>query len=162
MRLRRLLAGAAGGIGLAAVANRALSATARPPGAPLGRDTKTYRWRGFDVSYTEAGKPSDPDLVLLHGVNVAGSSAEFSPVIDALAEDFHVVAPDLPGFGLSDHPPLMYSPSLYVTFVGDFLRDLADDPVVVASSLTGAYAAMAVGDDERDGEDASVRELVLV
>ena len=159
MRLRRLAAGVAGGLGLAAVANRALSERARTPRSPLGRATKTYRWRGFDVSYTEAGKPSNPDLVLLHGVNAAASSAEFAATFDALAEDFHVVAPDLPGFGLSDRPPLLYSPSLYETFVADFLRDQSEDAVVVGSGLTGAYAAMAVADDER-GLDVS--ELVLV
>ncbi len=157
MRLRTLLTGLAGGVGLTALANRAIGSRARTLRPPLGRATEVYRWRGFDISYTEAGDPDDPDLLLLHGVNAAGSSAEFAPVFDELAEDYHVIAPDLPGFGLSDRPPLMYSASLYVTFVEDIARDLTEDATVVASSLTGAYAAMAAERGEAD-----VSELVLV
>ncbi|MFD1512142.1 alpha/beta fold hydrolase [Halomarina rubra] len=157
MRLRNLLYGAVAGLGVTAATNRVLAGQASTPHTPLGRATQTYRWRGFDVSYTEAGDPDDPDLVLLHGVNAAGSSAEFVPVFDALAEDYHVLAPDLPGFGLSDRPPLMYSASLYETFVTDFLRDAATDATVVGSSLTSAYVATAATNDAVD-----VRELVLV
>jgi len=156
MKLRNLLVGAGLGVGAVAGANRLLASRADTPSPPLGRATEAYRWRGFDISYTEAGDPSDPDLLLLHGINAAGSSAEFEACFDDLAGDYHVVAPDLPGFGLSDRPPLMYSPSLYVTFVADLIRDLTENPTVVASSLTGAYTAMAV-----DG-GAAVEELVLV
>lgn len=157
MRYRNLLYGLAAGVGATAVANKALGDRASTPHTPLGRATQTYRWRGFDVSYTEAGDPEDPDLVLIHGVNAAGSSAEFVECFDALAEDYHVIAPDLPGFGLSDRPPLMYSASLYETFVTDFLRDLSEDATVVGSSLSSAYVAKAATDDA-----VSVCELVLV
>ncbi|MFC7155394.1 alpha/beta fold hydrolase [Halomarina halobia] len=155
MRLRTLLTGTAAGAGLLAAVNRTLSSRAKTLRPPLGRATEGYRWRGFDVSYTEAGDPDAPDLLLLHGVNAAASSAEFEAVFDALAEDYHVIAPDLPGFGLSDRPPLMYSASLYSTFVADFARDVTDRPTVVASSLSGAYAAQAA-------ETVDFEELVLV
>lgn len=155
MRLRTLLAGTVGGLGLAAAANRTLSSRATRPHPPLGRATENYRWRGFDVSYTEAGDPEDPDLLLLHGINAAGTSAEFAAVFDDLASDHHVIAPDLPGFGLSDRPPLLYSPSLYVTFITDFVDDVTDDPSVVASSLVGAYTTMAT-------ETSEFRELFLI
>ena len=157
MRIRNLLLGAVAGLGATAAGNRLLSGRASTPHTPLGRATQTYRWRGFDVSYTEAGDPDDPDLVLFHGINAAASSAEFVPVFDALAEEYHVLAPDLPGFGLSDRPPLMYSASLYETFVTDFLRDASEDTTVVASSLSSAYVARAVEEGDLD-----VRELVLV
>ncbi|MFC6938866.1 alpha/beta fold hydrolase [Salinirubellus sp. GCM10025818] len=155
MRLRTALAGVGIGLGAAALANRALR---REPGElepPLGREPETYRWRGVDVAYTEAGDPDDPDLLLLHGMNAAASSHEFRHVVDALAEDYHVLAPDMPGFGHSDRPPLLYSGSLYVTFVTDFARDLTEDATVLASSLSGAYAA-------RAAESVEFRSLVLV
>lgn len=155
MRLRRLLAGTVGGIGLVAATNRVLTQSADQLRAPLGRSTEEYRWRGFDISYTEAGNPDDQDLLLLHGLNAAGSSAEFAAVFDDMSSDYHVIAPDLPGFGHSDRPPLLYSPSLYVTFITDFIRDVATEPRVVGSSLTGAYATMAA-------ETADVSALVLV
>jgi len=155
MKLRNVLVAGAGAAGAVAAVNRSLRREEIDP--PLGREQETYRWRGFDVSYTEAGDPEDPDLVLLHGVNAAASSHEFRYVIDDLAENYHVLAPDLPGFGGSDRPPLVYSGSLYATFVGEFLADTAVDPTVVASSLTGAYAAVAARD-----EGLRLRELVLI
>ncbi|MFB6184383.1 MAG: alpha/beta fold hydrolase [Haloarculaceae archaeon] len=155
MKLRNVLAAAAGSVGVAAVTNRALAASADGLAVPLEGSHERYRWRGFDVAYTEAGDPTDPDLVLVHGVNAAASSHEFREVFDALAEEYHVVAPDLPGFGHSDRPALLYSAPLYVTFLRDVLDDVAEDPAVVASSLSGAYAAKAA-------EDASVDRLLLV
>ena len=154
MSLKRLLGRTAAGLGAVAVGNAALRADPDDFEAPLGRPTKTYRWRGFDVAYTEAGDPANPDLLLLHGINAAGSSHEFRYVVDALAETYHVVAPDLPGFGHSDRPPLLYSGSLHVAFVGDFARELTDEPTVVASSLSAAYVAAA--------EDVSATEFVLI
>ena len=155
MKLRTLLAGAAGAVGATALANRAIAGAAGdlPPGL-LG-DEGTYRWRGMDVAYAELGDPEDPDLVLFHGVNAAGSNREFDGIAADLAEEYHVLAPDLPGFGRSDRPPLVYSASLYQGFVTDFLRDLTDEPIVLGSSLTGAYAASAA-------RDVDVSRLVLV
>jgi len=162
-KLRKLLAGGIVAAGATAAANRLLASQVRELAPPLGRATDLYRWRGFDVAYTEAGDPDDPDLLLVHGVNAVGSSAEFSRVVDALAADYHVLAPDLPGFGLSDRPPLVYSASLYTTFVREFVRDLTEDPVVVASGLSGAYAATVAAESEReDGDDGRTSELVLV
>jgi len=155
MEFKRLLSATAVGLGSVAAANRTLRNGPEELSPPLGRPLSTYRWRGFDVAYTEAGDPDDPDLLLLHGINAAGSSHEFRYVVDALAEKYHVVAPDLPGFGHSDRPPLLYSGSLYVTFVGDFLEDVTDEPRVLASSLSAAYAAVAA-------EDSAVDELGLV
>jgi len=160
--IRKLLAGVAGGAGLAAIANRLLAGRAGTLEPPLGRATDLYRWRGFDTAYTEAGDPDAPDLVLVHGINAAGSSAEFERVVDDLAEDYHVLAPDLPGFGLSDRPPLIYSPSLYETFLAEFLRDRTEDPIVVGSGLSGAYLASVVADGEAGETDIQVARLVLV
>jgi len=57
---------------------------------------------GLKIFYREAGDPSKPTLVLLHGFPT--SSHMFRHLIPALADQFHVVAPDYPGFGLSDAP----------------------------------------------------------
>lgn len=145
MRLRRLLAGAVGTAATAELLDRGLRAKAGELPPALAGAQETYRWRGFDVAYTEAGDPDRPDVVCLHGVHAAASSREFAGVFDALAEDYHVLAPDLPGFGRSDRPPVAYTSSLYESFVTDFVRDVADDPVVVGSSLSGAWATTAAG-----------------
>jgi len=128
--------------------------------SPLDGDDGTFRWRGMDVAYTEAGDPDDPDLVLLHGANAAGSAGEWREAFDDLAAEHHVVAPDLPGFGRSDRPPLRYSAALYEDFVRDFLADF-DRPAVVASSLSAAYAAAAV-DDGSTTDGVEIRGFVAV
>ncbi len=57
---------------------------------------------GVTVFYREAGPAHAPTLVLLHGFPSA--SHQFRELIPLLADRFHVVAPDLPGFGQSDLP----------------------------------------------------------
>lgn len=134
---------ALGGVGAASLVNRTLTASAGDLLPALDGRQKTYRWRGFDVAYTEAGDPDDPDVLLLHGVHAAASAQEFSQIFDMLAEDHHVIAPDLPGFGRSDRPPLSYSASLYTSFVVDFAEDRTENADCVASSLSGSYATLA-------------------
>lgn len=63
---------------------------------------KTVTVDGLSVFYREAGDPTNPKLVLLHGF--PASSHQYRNLISALAGHFHVVAPDYPGFGNSDLP----------------------------------------------------------
>ena len=151
MKLRNLLGSAALGVGAVAAINTGLQYEGELE-SPLDGDDGTFRWRGMNVAYTEAGDPDDRTLVLLHGINAAGSSGEWRAVFDDLAADYHVVAPDFPGYGRSDRPPLRYSAALYEDFVHDFLAEF-DEPAVVASSLSAAYAAAAV--DDADGVELS-------
>jgi pimeloyl-ACP methyl ester carboxylesterase len=55
---------------------------------------------GVGIFYREAGSPSAPNLLLLHGFPSA--SHMFRDLIPLLADRYHIVAPDLPGFGQSD------------------------------------------------------------
>jgi pimeloyl-ACP methyl ester carboxylesterase len=57
---------------------------------------------GIKVFYREAGRPDAPALLLLHGFPSAGHM--FRELIPLLSDRFHIVAPDLPGFGQSDMP----------------------------------------------------------
>ena len=57
---------------------------------------------GIQIAYREAGNPSHPKLVLLHGW--PSSSHQYRELIPAMADRFHVIAPDYPGFGDSDTP----------------------------------------------------------
>ena len=57
---------------------------------------------GRKVFYREAGDPDAPSLLLLHGFPT--SSHMFRDLIPLLADRYHVIAPDLPGFGFSDAP----------------------------------------------------------
>ncbi|MBU3078772.1 alpha/beta hydrolase [Sphingomonas sp. XMGL2] len=57
---------------------------------------------GMTIFYREAGTTGLPKLLLLHGFPT--SSHMFRDLIPLLADRFHIVAPDLPGFGRSDDP----------------------------------------------------------
>jgi len=64
---------------------------------------KTIEVNGLNLFYREAGNPKSPAVLLLHGFPT--SSHMFRNLIPQLAGNFHIVAPDLPGFGFSDAPP---------------------------------------------------------
>lgn len=57
---------------------------------------------GVRVFYREAGEPSHPTLLLLHGF--PSSSHQFRQLIPLLSAHFHIIAPDLPGFGFTEVP----------------------------------------------------------
>lgn len=155
MKLRTAVAGALGTAGAAVLGNRLLRRQAGELENPLPGVERTYRWRGMDVSYTVAGDPNAPDMLLCHGIHAAGSSNEFEPIFERLAENYHVIAVDLPGFGRSDRPPLEYSARQYADFIREFAAGVTESPIVVASSLTGAFATDAA-------DDADFERLVLI
>jgi len=64
---------------------------------------KTVDVDGLEVFYREAGDSNRPGILLLHGFPSA--SHMFRDLIPELADHYHVVAPDLPGFGLTEQPP---------------------------------------------------------
>jgi pimeloyl-ACP methyl ester carboxylesterase len=67
--------------------------------------TTTYRTHtvgNINVFYREAGPPDAPTLLLLHGY--PSSSRTFDTLIPLLADRYHIIAPDYPGFGHSDAP----------------------------------------------------------
>ncbi len=143
MDLRRTLVAVGGVIGATAAGNAVLSRQAGDLPPPLPGTERTYRWRGMDVAYTELGDPGDQTVLLLHSMNAAGTSHEFEPIVAGLAQEYHVVAPDFPGFGRSDRPPIDYDGERYTDFVREFADDVTPGAICVASSLSGSYAAVA-------------------
>ncbi|PCE62626.1 alpha/beta fold hydrolase [Sediminicola luteus] len=65
---------------------------------------KTVEIDGLDIFYREAGNPKNPTLLLLHGYPT--SSHMFRNLITDLSVRYHVIAPDYPGFGKSEQPPM--------------------------------------------------------
>jgi pimeloyl-ACP methyl ester carboxylesterase len=70
--------------------------------APVALSYHTANVDGVDVFYREAGRKDAPALLLLHGFPT--SSHMFRNLIPALADKYHVIAPDYPGFGQSAMP----------------------------------------------------------
>jgi len=63
---------------------------------------RTIKVKGLDIFYREAGPANAPTLILLHGFPT--SSHMFRNLIPALADKYHIVAPDYPGYGQSSMP----------------------------------------------------------
>ena len=63
---------------------------------------KSTEVEGVKIFYREAGSKNAPNLLLLHGFPT--SSHMFRNLIPSLADNYHIIAPDLPGFGFSDAP----------------------------------------------------------
>jgi pimeloyl-ACP methyl ester carboxylesterase len=63
---------------------------------------RTVKVDGLSIFYREAGPASAPTILMLHGL--PSSSRMFEPLFARLADSYHLVAPDYPGFGHSDWP----------------------------------------------------------
>jgi pimeloyl-ACP methyl ester carboxylesterase len=63
---------------------------------------RTVKVDGLNIFYREAGPKDAPTILLLHGL--PSSSRMFQPLLTRLADNYHLVAPDYPGFGHSDWP----------------------------------------------------------
>ena len=80
---------------------------AKVPARTAVGDTATHfrsvTVKGIKIFYREAGDPTKPTILLLHGF--PASSHQFRDLIPLLSTRFHLIAPDYPGFGFSDAPP---------------------------------------------------------
>ena len=85
----------------------------------------TLRVQDVNIFYREAGDPQAPAVLLLHGFPT--SSHMFRNLIPLLAGDYHVIAPDLPGYGLSDMPDRKTFPYTFghlAEIIGDFVDQI--------------------------------------
>ncbi|WP_017654319.1 alpha/beta fold hydrolase [Fortiea contorta] len=104
---------------------------------------------GRTVYYTAADSPWQDDLttksdretlVFLHGFGGGSSAYEWSKVYPAFAAEYRIIAPDLIGWGRSEHPARNYQIDDYLTTIREFLEQTTTAPVkVIASSLTAAF-----------------------
>jgi pimeloyl-ACP methyl ester carboxylesterase len=90
---------------------------------------RTARVDGLSVFYREAGESGSPKLLLLGGF--PASSHQFRNLIPALADQFHVVSPDYPGFGNTDMP----DPSVFA-YTFDRLSEIVEE-LLQAIGFTG-------------------------
>src|ERR1700758_5545932 len=63
---------------------------------------RTVKVDGLSIFYREAGPKNAPIILLLHGL--PSSSRMFEPLLSRLSDQYHLIAPDYPGFGHSDWP----------------------------------------------------------
>jgi pimeloyl-ACP methyl ester carboxylesterase len=96
------------------------------------------------LSYYADLRGTGRPLVLVHSINAAGCAYEMRPLFQHYRGQRPVYALELPGFGYSDRSDRVYSASLYVQAILDFLGEVVQAPAdVVALSLSSEFAAQA-------------------
>jgi 2-hydroxy-6-oxonona-2,4-dienedioate hydrolase len=93
----------------------------------------------YTIRYLDYGPPDGKILILLHGI---GASAErWSRVIPALSKYFHVIIPDIIGFGYSDKPAVEYTMDFFIDFFKVFLDNLSISRSSIIGSSFGGHVA---------------------
>lgn len=120
---------------------------------PIGfgeRSVNTFL--GEMVYYTAVGEPwnkngtkeSENTLVFFHAFGGGSSAYEWSKVYPAFAAEYRILAPDLIGWGRSNHPAKTYHTDEYIKIIQEFIEKTCDNPVtVIASGLTAAFTIRA-------------------
>jgi pimeloyl-ACP methyl ester carboxylesterase len=106
---------------------------------------KTADVAGLRIFYREAGDPSKPNIVLLHGF--PSSSYSFHDLIPRLADRFHIIAPDYPGMGYSEAPaPTVLRPTFddMTMAIEAFIAQYAPGPVILYMHDIGGPIGMRI------------------
>jgi len=116
------------------------------------KQTEVY---GQKIHYLEVGS-GGPNVILLHGLGADSSS--WALTAPALADRFHVYAPDQIGFGQSDKPKINYRVGTMVDFLYGFMKQLNIDRATLVGNSLGGWIALAFALAHPD----RVQKIVLV
>jgi pimeloyl-ACP methyl ester carboxylesterase len=118
---------------------RLTSLVPHPPAHfPIGRDVRVD---AIDTFYLEAGH--GPTVILLHGLGA--TNASLLTTMRELARDYHVIAPDLPGFGASSKPIRTYDAEFFATWLEAFMDRLGIDRAHLVGNSMGGRIAIEMG-----------------
>jgi pimeloyl-ACP methyl ester carboxylesterase len=138
----------------AALFNHQRAKRAERDNPPLGRFITVD---GVKLHYLERGK-GEP-LVLLHGNGTMIQDWLISGVLDALAQDYRVIAFDRPGFGYSERPrSRIWTPAAQAALLAQALDQLEIGPARIVGHSFGTMVSVALGLDH----PAAVKDLVLL
>ena len=103
-----------------------------------------YTADGTPWSDAETSNSRDQTLVFLHAFGGGSSAYEWSKVYPAFATEYRILAPDLIGWGRSEHPERKYQIEDYITTIIELIEKTCDGPTsVIASGLTAAFTIRA-------------------
>jgi pimeloyl-ACP methyl ester carboxylesterase len=114
---------------------------------------------GVKLHYLRQGSEADPTLVLLHGNGSMAEELDISGLVQQLAERYHVIVFDRPGYGYSERPhDRSWSPEAQAELIHAALARLGVQRPLVLGHSWGAMVALAMGLQHRE----SVAGLVLM
>jgi len=113
------------------------------------------------VAVLEAGNRNNPPVILIHGLGQLGMQDWFS-IIPALEKNYHVIALDLPGFGLSRAPKGRFLPTNYARVIAAIdsqynSRGIKQKAIIIGHSMGGAVALRYT-----ELYEAQVKQLILI
>jgi pimeloyl-ACP methyl ester carboxylesterase len=110
----------------------------------------------YRLAFDEWGDPAAPPVLCVHGLTRNGR--DFDALAEALANDFRVICPDLPGRGHSDWlpDPMLYQAQHYVTALAHLLAAIGRDVAWVGTSLGGICGMLVAA-----AEGAPLTRIVL-
>ena len=136
----------------------------RPAAAPTPPIPQEWRQGYFDsptfggkVFTLQAGTEHNESVILLHGLG-QNASRDWFTLIPELADRYHVIALDLPGFGRSQSPAADYTPAAYARFVHEIRTAYAKERTALVGHSMGAAVALRYAADY-PGE---LSQLILV
>lgn len=104
IKITALLSIAVTAVFMASCAGPEVSETVAEQSSPNPTFHRTIEVEGLDIFFREAGPEGAPTILLLHGYPT--SSRMFRNLIRDLSDQFHLLAPDYPGYGRSEQPPM--------------------------------------------------------
>ena len=138
-----------------------------PESSTIARDGET-EFGPFTLRWTETGPSDGPVTLLLHGIYAGANGYEWRDLVPFLDGSVprsdaprRVRVADLLGAGFSDRPDLEYDQGVILGAVRALIADAGPEPLVVASSLTAAYATRVLAEMAADTGTPPAR-LVLV
>lgn len=117
---------------------------------------KTFHYLGATIHFWEYGDVTKPAMVMVHGFR--GTHHGLQRIVDQLP-GYHIIVPDLPGFGDSEPLPSEHSVENYTAFLRDFIASFhfATPPILLGHSfgsiIAGHFAA---------GHSTEITKLILV
>ena len=117
---------------------------------------RTVTIEDVDIFYREAGDPNNPTILLLHGFPT--SSHMFRDLIAELADEYHLVAPDYPGYGFSSMPAVEdfdYSFDNVARLMSKFVDEIEVDKFSMYLMDYGAPVGFRIATARPDGSPIS-------
>jgi pimeloyl-ACP methyl ester carboxylesterase/CRP-like cAMP-binding protein len=104
--------------------------------------SRTFDIRGQKIHAMEAGKPGRQVALLIHGWSSSWYAT--SPMLGLLAQRFHCLAIDLPGYGQSPRLPEPTTIPRYVELLADLINRISDNPVVLVGHSMGGMISLSL------------------
>lgn len=99
-----------------------------------------YTINGQDINIVERGRPERQKAILIHGWS--SSWYAMSPLLDLVAQRYHVMAVDLPGYGQSPPFPFRTTIPAYADLIAQLIEEYADGPVVLIGHSMGGMISV--------------------